>query len=99
MPDHPNTPGLPAATVKKDETPLQTAFLKKQQVQRTPIAVIATDGAEYLGVIGGFDRFSVLLVDRQGDVVIKHLFFKHAIRAIRKVKTVEGVPGSSGEAE
>lgn len=85
----PPAPPTPKTSPSSDDgAPLQRSFLRAQKLKATAVTVIAMDGHEYNGIIVDFDRFSVLLRSEDDALggEVKHLFFKHAIRAIRKVK-------------
>jgi host factor-I protein len=54
---------------------LQDSFLNQVRRENSEVRVLLVNGATLRGVVKGFDNFTVILSDRNGQ----HLIYKHAI--------------------
>lgn len=57
---------------------VQNAFFNQARRERTRVTVYLNDGRTLTGLIKGFDRFTIILENQEGEQMI----FKHAISTL-----------------
>ncbi len=57
---------------------LQDSFLNQVRKDGTEVQMMLTDGSKIVGLVKGFDNFTVILADKEAQ----HLVYKHAIARI-----------------
>ncbi len=63
---------------------LQDQFLNHLRKERTPVTVHILNGTKIMGVIKGFDNFSILLKGEN-----QHLIYKHSVALIVPKKAIK----------
>ncbi|HEX2999160.1 MAG TPA: RNA chaperone Hfq [Armatimonadota bacterium] len=76
----------------KPQVNLQDAFLNQVRKESIGVMVHLVSGAQFKGMVRGFDQFTVIL-ESQGKL---QLIYKHAIASIIPVRPIPGVSNDAG---